>query len=79
MPTFSFIGSIMTINDIKPGQRYKMNDHNSQFDGIILTVSYIQDRSVVRFIEPPFEHFGCGIDYFMKHYELVDKDNNGSV
>jgi hypothetical protein len=68
----------MIIDDIKPGQQYKLNDHNSQFDGIVLTISHIQDRSVVRFVEPPFEIFGCGIDYFLKHYELVNKDKDGS-
>jgi hypothetical protein len=62
----------MIIDDIEPGRCYKMNDPNNSFNGIILTISHIQDRSVVRFIEPPFEYFGCGVTYFLNHYTLIE-------
>jgi hypothetical protein len=69
----------MTVDDIKPGQRWKIVNDNNVFVGSILTISHIQDGSIVRFIEAPFEYFGAGVNAFLRDYELVSKDSDGNI
>jgi len=58
--------------EILIGRRYKLNDPNNYYDGIILTVAYVENAQIVRFKDAPMPGFGTGLYAFQKYYELID-------
>ena len=63
----------MTIDDIKPGQRWRIINPANASVGMVLTVDYVDEYDIVRFTDAPFTGFGAGMVYFLKSYELVDQ------
>ena len=62
-----------TKDDIKSGQKWKLNNPAKADNGLILTVSHIETTQygdVVKFSETAYKHYGVGVGYFLKNYEL---------
>jgi hypothetical protein len=59
------------MDNIHVNQQYRCIDPRNNFYGIVLKVARIENDTVVRFVNPPFEGFGIGVAAFKENWVLV--------